>query len=95
MYNPPHPGEILRELYIEPLGLSITDAADGLGVSRNTLSELLNGTRGVSPEMALRLSIAFDTTPDSWMEMQSQYELWNAFLKAKKNKLKVRQLYTA
>jgi len=95
MYNPPHPGEILRELYLEPLDLSITEAAEGLGVSRNTLSELVNGGRGVSPEMALRLSIAFDTTPDSWMEMQSQYDLWNAFLKVKKNKLKVRQLYTA
>jgi len=71
MYNPPHPGEILRELYLEPLDLSITDAAEGLGVSRNTLSEIVNGARGVSPEMALRLSIAFDTTPDSWMEMQS------------------------
>jgi addiction module HigA family antidote len=55
MYNPPHPGEILRELYLEPLDLSITEAADGLGVSRNTLSELVNGGRGVSPEMALRL----------------------------------------
>ena len=95
MYNPPHPGEILRELYLEPLDLSITEAAEGLGVSRNTLSELVNGGRGISPEMALRLSIAFDTTPDSWMEMQSQYDLWNAFLKVKKNKLKVRQLYTA
>jgi addiction module HigA family antidote len=95
MYNPPHPGEILRELYLQPLDLSITAAAEALGVSRNTLSELVNGARGVSPEMALRLSMAFDTTPDSWMEMQSQYDLWHAFLKAKKHKLKVRQLHTA
>jgi addiction module HigA family antidote len=95
MYNPPHPGEVLRELYIEPLGLSITEVARALGVSRNTLSEIVNGSRNISPEMALRLSIAFDTSPDGWMDMQSQYDLWTAFLKTKKHKLKVQQLYSA
>ena len=64
MHNPPHPGEILRELCIEPLGISVTEAAEGLGVSRKTLSAILNGRSGISPEMALRLSIAFNTSPE-------------------------------
>ena len=59
MHNPPHPGEILRELCIEPLGLSITEAAEALGVTRKTLSAILNGRSGISPEMAVRLSLAF------------------------------------
>ena len=63
MHNPPHPGEIIRDLYLEPLGLSVTDAASALGVSRKTLSSILNGRSGISPEMALRLSKAFSTTP--------------------------------
>jgi antitoxin HigA-1 len=92
MYNPPHPGRVLRELFLEPLGLSITATARALGVSRNTLSEIVNGSRNISSEMALRLSIAFDTSPDVWMGMQSQYDLWIAFLKTKKRKLKVQQL---
>lgn len=92
MYNPPHPGRVLRELFLEPLGLSITATARALGVSRNTLSEIVNGSRNISSEMALRLSIAFDTSPDVWMGMQSQYDLWTAFLKTKKRKLKVQQL---
>ena len=78
MHNPPHPGEVLRKLCLEPLGLSVTRAAKGLGVSRNTLSNLLNGQTGISPEMAVRLSIAFDTTPESWMNQQVQYDLWKA-----------------
>jgi addiction module HigA family antidote len=76
MYNPPHPGEILRKLCLDPLGLSITKAAKALGVSRNTLSSLLSGQTGITPEMAVRLSIAFDTTPESWMNQQVQYDLW-------------------
>jgi addiction module HigA family antidote len=78
MYNPPHPGEVIRELCLEPLGLSVTAAAKGLGVSRKTLSALLNGRAGVSPEMAIRLSIAFDTSAESWLNQQSQYDLWRA-----------------
>jgi len=78
MHNPPHPGEVLRELCLEPLGLSVTDAAEALGVSRKTLSAILNGNAGISPEMALRLSIAFNTSPESWLAQQSQYELWEA-----------------
>lgn len=76
MYNPPHPGEIIKELCIVPLGLTVTDAAKALGVSRKALSELLNGHTGISPEMAIRLSIAFDTTPESWLLQQIQYDLW-------------------
>jgi len=62
MHNPPHPGEIIRELCLEPLGLSVTAAAEALGVSRKTLSAILNGQAGISPEMAIRLSIAFNTS---------------------------------
>ena len=78
MHNPPHPGEVIRELCLEPLGISVTAAARGLGVTRKTLSELLNGKSGVSPSMALRLAIAFDTSPESWLNMQQQYDLYRA-----------------
>lgn len=87
MHNPPHPGLVIRELCLEPLGLSVTAAARGLGVSRKSLSELLNGKSGVSPEMAIRLSIAFDTTPESWLVQQAQYDLWMAKRKCKKLKV--------
>ena len=76
MFNPPHPGEVIRELCLVPLGVSVTNAAKALGVSRKALSELLNGHTGVSPEMAMRLSIAFDTTPESWLTQQMQFDLW-------------------
>jgi addiction module HigA family antidote len=78
MHNPPHPGEVLRELCLEPLGLTVTDAAKALGVSRKTLSAILNGRAGISPEMAVRLSIAFDTSAESWLNQQIQYDLWLA-----------------
>lgn len=78
MHNPPHPGEVLKALCLEPLGITVTDAAKALGVSRKTLSSILNGRAGISPEMAIRLSIAFDTTPESWLNQQSQYDLWQA-----------------
>jgi antitoxin HigA-1 len=93
MHNPPHPGEVLRDLCLEPLGLTITDAAAALGVSRKTLSSILNGRAGISPEMALRLSIAFNTTPESWLNQQSQYDLWIA--RQESPKLKVQKLYAA
>ena len=67
MHNPPHPGEVLKELCIEPLGLTVTEAAKGLGVSRKTLSTILNGKSGISPEMEVRLSIAFNTSSESWL----------------------------
>ena len=78
MHNPPHPGEIIKSLCLEPLGLSVTEAAKALGVSRKTLSAILNGRAGISPEMAVRLSIAFDTSAESWMNQQTQYDLWHA-----------------
>ncbi|MEX0963497.1 MAG: HigA family addiction module antitoxin [Pseudohongiellaceae bacterium] len=78
MNNPPHPGEILRELCLEPMGLSITDTAEALGVSRKTLSAIINGRAGISPEMAIRLSKAFDTSPESWLNQQQQFDLWHA-----------------
>ncbi len=93
MHNPPHPGDIIRELCIEPLELSITETAEGLGVSRKTLSAILNGRAGISPEMALRLSIAFNTSAESWLSQQSQYDLWQA--KKQTKRLKVKKLYAA
>ena len=75
MHNPPHPGEILNELCLKPSGLTITEAANALGVSRKTLSMILNGRSGISPEMAVRLSIAFDTTAESWLSQQIQFDL--------------------
>jgi len=78
MHNPPHPGEIIKEFCLEPLGISVTAAAKGLGVSRKTLSGIINGRAGISPEMAVRLSIAFETSAESWLNQQSQYDLWQA-----------------
>ncbi len=78
MHNPPHPGEILKSLCLEPLGLTVTEAAGALGVSRKTLSSILNGRSGISPEMAIRLSIAFATTAESWLNQQTQFDLWHA-----------------
>jgi antitoxin HigA-1 len=75
MKNPPHPGEIIRDLCIEPLGLTVTKAAEGLGVTRKTLSLLLNGHAGISPEMAIRLSEAFGRSPEGWLQLQLQYDL--------------------
>ena len=78
MHNPPHPGLIIKKLCLEPLGVTVTDAAKALGVSRKTLSSIINGKAGISPEMAVRLSIAFNTSSESWMNQQSQYDLWQA-----------------
>jgi len=93
MYNPPHPGEVLRELCLEPLGISVTDTAEALGVSRKTLSSILNGRSGISPEMAIRLAKAFDTSPESWLNQQVQYDLWKA--EQNSRKLHVRKLIAA
>lgn len=75
MKNPPHPGETVLQDCIKPLGLSITGAAQTLGVSRVALSELVNGRRGISPEMAVRLSKAFGGSAESWLIQQAQYDL--------------------
>jgi addiction module HigA family antidote len=93
MHNPPHPGEVIRELCLEPLGLSVTDTAKALGVSRKTLSAILNQRAGISPEMAVRLSIAFDTTAESWLNQQIQYDLWNA--EQHRKDLQVKRLVTS
>ena len=84
MHTPPHPGEVLWALCLEPLGLTVTAAAQALGVSRKTLSAILNGRAGISPEMAVRLSRAFGTTSESWMNQQVQYDLWHAERNLKK-----------
>jgi addiction module HigA family antidote len=77
MHDPPHPGEVLKELYLVPLGLTVTEAAKALGISRKNLSAILNGKAGISTDMALRLSQCFNTTPESWLNMQQQYNLWH------------------
>ncbi len=76
MHNPPHPGEIIREFCVDALNMTITDAAKSLGVTRKTFSALLNAKAGISPEMALRLSKVFGRTPESWLKLQLQYDLW-------------------
>jgi addiction module HigA family antidote len=78
MSNPPHPGEIIREDCLDPLGLSVSEAAKGLGVSRQSLSELLNGRNGISADMALRLEKAGWSTAESWLRNQLSYDLWHA-----------------
>ena len=75
MKNPPHPGGVVLRQCIEPLGLTITQAATALGVSRTALSELVNGRRGISPEMAVRISQVFGGSPQSWLSQQAHYEL--------------------
>ena len=78
MQNPPHPGEIVKWDCLEPLGLSVTRAAQGLGVTRQALSDLVNGKAGVSVEMSIRLSLAFGSTPETWLAMQTAHDLWHA-----------------
>ncbi len=93
MHNPPHPGEVIRRQCLEPLGLTVTEAAKGLGVSRNTFSMLLNGRLGISPEMAIRLSEGFGGSPESWLQQQMQYDLWLA--QQRKNTIKVQKFKAA
>ena len=88
MHNPPHPGDVIKELCLEPLGLTVTDAAKGLCVSRKTLSALLNGRFGISPEMAIRLSKGFGGSAESWLIQQSQYDLWQALQNQSQIKVK-------
>ena len=90
MHNPPHPGEVLKTLCLEPLKLSVTEAAKALGISRKTLSTILNGRAGISPEMAVRLSIAFGTSAESWLNQQTQYDLCHA--ERRRKELRVRKL---
>jgi len=78
MFNSPHPGEILKEDVLPDLGLTVTEAAKQLGVTRVTFSKIINGKSGISPDMALRLAQWLGTTPDSWLNMQIAYDLWQA-----------------
>lgn len=77
-YNPPHPGEFIKETYIKPLDISLRKVAIDLDVAPSTFSRLIRGDSDLSPEMALKLSKAFGRTPESWMQMQTNYELWKA-----------------
>lgn len=90
MHNPPHPGEILRELWLMPLEMSITQAALQLKVSRKTLSEIVNARAGVTPEMALRLELAFGKSAESWLGHQAAHDLWQ--MKGRKTALGVRRV---
>ena len=87
MHNPPHPGEIVRHECLEPLGLTVTRAAQGLGVTRQALSDLVNERAGISIEMSLRLSKAFGSTPEIWLGMQTAHDLWQARERAKEIKV--------
>ena len=91
MFNPPHPGEIIKELYLEPLGLTVTATAQALGVSRNAMSELINGKNGISPEMAYRLSKAFGPEPLFWLNLQTLYDL--AQVRERAEQLQIKPLF--
>ena len=75
-HNPPHPGEVLSGLWMEPLGLTVTAVADALGVSRKTVSKIVNGNGAITPEMAMRLELAFGASAQSWLGHQAAYDLW-------------------
>lgn len=90
IHNPKHPGCLVKSLCLDPLGISVTDAAKALKVSRPTLSKLLNGRINISPEMAIRLSIVFSTSDKLWIDLQAGYDLWKA--QQKKNKLHLKPL---
>src|SRR6266498_5860268 len=78
MYNPPHPGEFIQQVYLEPNGISCRELSAKLGVAASTLNRILKGNSGISPEMALRLSKALGRSPESWLAMQDNYDLWLA-----------------
>ncbi len=91
MKNPAHPGRIVRSACLEPLGLSVTAGAKILGVTRQTLTKVINGKSGISPEMAIRLTKAFGSTEETWMGMQLAYDL--AAARREESKIKVRRQY--
>ncbi len=78
MHNPPHPGGLIKRHCLDPLGLTVTRAAKGLGVTRQALSDLVNGKAGLSVDMAIRLSKAFGSSPETWLRLQMAYDLWQA-----------------
>jgi len=87
MHNPPHPGEFITAVYLEPNNLSGRELAANLGVAASTLNRILNGTSAVSPEMSLRLSKALGRSPESWLAMQSNHDLWRARQRVKLGKV--------
>src|SRR5229473_632997 len=89
MKNPPHPGRSIRKACLEPLGLSVTEGAKALGVTRQALNNVVNGKSGISPEMAIRLSKAFGSTPETWLQMQLAYDL--AAARKNESHIKVRR----
>jgi len=89
MKNPPHPGRVLKQEFLDPLGLTITEAALKLGISRNTMSEIINGKTGISPIMALKLAKALNTSPELWINMQKTYDLAQAMKIANLDKVQV------
>jgi antitoxin HigA-1 len=93
MKNPPHPGRVVRQECLEPLGLTVTAAAKGLGVTRKALSELLNGRAGISPEMAIRLDKAFGGGAAIWVRLQAAYDLARAMKRA--HRIKVARIKVA
>lgn len=95
MFDPPHPGEFITEIYLEPHGISGRELAFSLGVSSSTLSRVLNGTSGVSPAMALRLSKTLGRSAESWLAMQMNYDLWRARKSVKLGKVKKLDLQAA
>ena len=91
MHDPPHPGGIVRRQCLEPLRLSVTEAAQGLGVTRQALSDLLNGRAGISVDMAIRLSKAFGSSAETWLGLQTAYDLAQA--RKEESKIKVQRQY--
>lgn len=92
MHKPPHPGSVVKRMLIDHAHLSVTDAAKALGVGRVTLSKLLNKKSGISPEMAVRLSLALNTSSEMWINMQSIYDLWQAEKKRKKIRASIKKI---
>lgn len=93
MHNPPHPGEVLKVLYLDELKLTITATSKALGVSRQNLSEIINGHTSITPDMALKLAKAFNTSANMWLKMQQNYDLWHAERNSKKTLKGVKILY--
>jgi addiction module HigA family antidote len=93
MRNPPHPGGIVRRQCLEPLGLTVTEAARGLGVTRQALSELVNERAGISVDMAIRLAKAFGSSPETWLALQMAWDLWQA--RGRAGAIRVRTLKAA
>lgn len=95
MHNPPHPGEVLRDGVFTDTGITVTEFADRLGITRVMLSRVLNSKAGISADMAVRLSAALGTSPESWLHMQANYDLWQAEKSMKREVAKIRPLKLA